>query len=287
TPSMPSVTMKGGIAPLVMRNPFTQPVNAPIARHPAIPIHQGRSRLEVSIAPTTPDSARIDPTDRSMPADEMTKVMPIASTPNTDVESRMLRTFETERKAFDSAAITAQSTARTISDSSRTAAPPANSLRQDDGPTETPLEVMKPGPPTRGHRRPFGEPNGRLWRRLLHVLQQRVLVGLDHLFGQHERRDVGHLGDLVACEDFLRVLDRLHTDQIGQLGDRSVEPPGLDRFDGVGVAVDADDDQLILAGRAGRLDRAEGHVVIGAEDRDEAGRALPRVVGDVGRLQAV
>ena len=65
-----------------------------------------------------------------MPADEMTKVMPIANTPNTDVESRMLRTLETERKTFDSAAIAAQRTARTISNSSRTAAPPAKRWRQ-------------------------------------------------------------------------------------------------------------------------------------------------------------
>ena len=79
--------------------------NAPVARQPRIPIHQGRSRLEVSIAPTTPESARIEPTERSMPADEMTNVMPIASTPNTDVDSRMLRTLETERKAFDRTAI--------------------------------------------------------------------------------------------------------------------------------------------------------------------------------------
>ncbi len=123
--------MKGGIAPLVMRKPLTEPVNAPIARQPTIPTHQGRSRLEVNIAPTTPESARIDPTERSMPAEQMTKVMPIASTPNTEVDSRMLRTFETERKAFDSAAITAQSTARTISDSRRTAAPPAMRWRHD------------------------------------------------------------------------------------------------------------------------------------------------------------
>ena len=60
--------MKGGIAPLVMRKPLTDPVKAPVTMQPAIPIHQGRPRLDVSMAPTTPDSARIEPTDRSMPA---------------------------------------------------------------------------------------------------------------------------------------------------------------------------------------------------------------------------
>ena len=41
TPSMPSVTMNGGMAPLVMRKPLTAPVAAPAARQPRMPIHQG------------------------------------------------------------------------------------------------------------------------------------------------------------------------------------------------------------------------------------------------------
>ncbi len=86
----------------------------------------------MSIAPTTPESPRIEPTDRSMPADEMTKVMPIASTPNTDVDRRMLRMLETDRKALDRNAITADRTARTTSDSRRRAAPPAKRARQDE-----------------------------------------------------------------------------------------------------------------------------------------------------------
>src|SRR5271154_2268783 len=131
TPSMPSVTMKGGIAPLVMRKPLTAPVAAPAARQPRIPVHQGRSRLDVSIAPTTPDRASMEPTERSMPADEMTNVMPIASTPNTEVERSMLRMLETERKAHDNIAMAPQSATSTTSDSSRTAAPPAKRARHD------------------------------------------------------------------------------------------------------------------------------------------------------------
>ena len=79
-----------------------------------------------------------------MPADEMTNVMPIASTPNTEVESRMLRVLETERKAFDSIAIATQSTASTISDSSRTAAPPAKRARQEAGAAAVDAEVIRP-----------------------------------------------------------------------------------------------------------------------------------------------
>src|SRR6202020_3491509 len=105
---IPSVTMNGGMAPLVMRKPLSAPVSAPMARQPRTPTHQGRSKLEVSMAPATPDSASIDPTERSMPADEMTNVMPIARTPNTEVESRMLRILETDRKGLDSTAIAGQ-----------------------------------------------------------------------------------------------------------------------------------------------------------------------------------
>ena len=121
----------------------------------------------------------------------------------------------------------------------------------------------------------------------LDVLQHRLLVRLDDLLGQNKGRHVGHLRDLVARQHFLDVLDRLHADQIGQLRDRGVEPSRLDRLDGVAVAVDADDDDLVLAGRPRRFDCAERHVVIGAEDGDEVGIALQRVVGDVGGLQTV
>ena len=94
------------------------------------------------IAPTTPERASIEPTERSMPADEMTNVIPIASTPNTEVESRMLRMLETDRKALDRNAIAAHSTASTISDSSRTAPPPPKRARHDAGAAVLGLEVM-------------------------------------------------------------------------------------------------------------------------------------------------
>src|ERR1700677_3581297 len=100
-PSIPSVTMNGGIAALVTRKPLSAPVSAPIARQPRTPTHQGRSKLEVRIAPATPESASIDPTERSMPADEITNVIPIAKTPNTEDESGRLRQLEPEQRAFE------------------------------------------------------------------------------------------------------------------------------------------------------------------------------------------
>src|SRR5271165_7103161 len=159
---MPRVTMKGGIMPLVMRKPLTAPVKAPVARQPAIPAHQGQSRFDVSIAPTTPDKARVDPTERSIPAEQMTNVMPIASTPNTDVDKRMLRTLETERKALDSAAITTQSTASTSSDSTRNAAVPTMRWRQDGEAAWVVVEAIgeTPNAADRAARRRFRRTSG-------------------------------------------------------------------------------------------------------------------------------
>ena len=63
--------------------------------------------------------ARTEPTDRSMPAEEMTKVAPIARTPMTEVARRMLRKFETLRKNGERIDIAAIRTASTTSNSSR------------------------------------------------------------------------------------------------------------------------------------------------------------------------
>src|ERR1700689_4763922 len=280
TPSIPSVTMNGGIAPLVMRKPLSAPVSAPIARQPSTPTHQGRSKLEVSMAPATPESASIDPTERSMPADEITKVIPIAKTPNTDVESRMLRTLETERKAFDSIAIVTQRTASTMSDSSRTAAPLAKRARQE-GAASVDTEVIRPS------SNQAGTPDQACRLGSFDVLQHRILVRLNDLFCQNEGRDIDCLLNFVAGEELPYVLDRLHPDKIGQLRDRGVEAAGLDRFDRIDVAVDANNDELVLARRARRLDRTQRHVVIGAEDGHQIRCSLQRVVGDVGGFQAV
>src|SRR5580693_1770298 len=208
-PTIPTVTMNCGIAALVTRNPLSAPVSAPIARQPRTPTHQGRSKLEVRIAPATPESASIDPTERSMPADEITNVIPIAKTPNTEVESRMLRTLETERKAFDSIAIVTQRTASTMSDSSRTAAPLAKRARQE-GAAPVDAEVTRPSSNQAGTP---DQASG--WTQLssLDVLQQRILVRLDDLLCQNEGWNVDRLWNFVASKHLFHVLDRLHADK--------------------------------------------------------------------------
>ena len=90
--------MKGGIAPRVIRNPLTPPAAAPAPIHPSRQTGQGSGKLSTSRQPTTPDNASTEPAERSMPAEEMTKVAPIASTPITDVASRMLSVLEIDRK---------------------------------------------------------------------------------------------------------------------------------------------------------------------------------------------
>src|ERR1700733_11796322 len=201
--------MNGGIAALVTRNPLSAPTSDPVARQPRTPIHQGSSRLEVSIAPTTPESARIDPTERSMPADEMTNVMPIANVPNTDVESRMLRILETERKAFDPIAIVTQRTASTMSDSSRPAAPLAKRARPEGGAAPVDAEVMKPSSNQAGTR---DQARQRSQLDSLDVLQHRILVRLDDLLSQNKCRDIDRLWNFVAGKELFHVLDCLLAD---------------------------------------------------------------------------
>src|SRR3984885_13072002 len=209
TPSIPSVTMNGGIAPLVMRKPLNAPVSAPIVRQPSTPTHQGRLKSEVSMAPATPESASIDPTERSMPAEEITNVIPIAKTPNTEVESRMLRILETERKAFDSIAIVTQRTASTMSDSSRTAAPLAKRGRHEGGAAPVDAEVMKPSSNQAGTR---DQARQRSQLDSLDVLQHRILVRLDDLLSQNKCRDIDRLLNFVAGKELFHVLDCLLAD---------------------------------------------------------------------------
>ena len=54
--------------------------------------------LSTASAPTTPEKPTTEPSDRSRPAEQITKVAPIASTPITAVASRMFRMLETEKK---------------------------------------------------------------------------------------------------------------------------------------------------------------------------------------------
>ena len=73
---------------------------------------QAVGRPAAAMPSTTPDSATIDPTDRSMPPERITNVMPTATMALMLVCWAMLSRFETVRKCGVSAHSTAHSTSR-------------------------------------------------------------------------------------------------------------------------------------------------------------------------------
>ena len=78
---MPSVMMKGGSRPSVMPAPLTAPSATPMASPASMTSGIGMPASS-SIAETTAATATIEPTERSMPAVRMTKVMPTETMPN-------------------------------------------------------------------------------------------------------------------------------------------------------------------------------------------------------------
>ncbi len=99
---VPSVTMNGGILPLVTSTPFSSPNSQPAktptrtastyTAGPEIPMEY-RNPLgpeSISIMTMAPTATREEPTERSMPPDTMTKVMPSAIMPTLALLRRIL-----------------------------------------------------------------------------------------------------------------------------------------------------------------------------------------------------
>ena len=112
-PNVPSVTINDGISPIVTSRPFTSSTVAPVAMAATIAIGQDRPSGPTMVPPTTALSARIEPTDRSIAAMQMTNVIPSAMMPMTDVASRMLIRLRMVRKYGDKNDVTMQSAIRT------------------------------------------------------------------------------------------------------------------------------------------------------------------------------
>ena len=74
-----SVTMNGGICVLAMMAPLNRPKMTPERMPMRMPAISGRPHQTTAAAPSTPDMAMMEPTDRSMPPRIMTMVMPQAS----------------------------------------------------------------------------------------------------------------------------------------------------------------------------------------------------------------
>ena len=111
---VPSVTMNGGRPP--------QLISAPLARPQAVPAASASVNATGSGCPpwsavprTTPASATIDPTERSMPPDRITNVIPTATIALMLVCSTTLTRFETVRKCGVRIHSAAHSSTRPIS----------------------------------------------------------------------------------------------------------------------------------------------------------------------------
>ena len=89
--------MNGGMRRRAIINPFTQPQSVP-ARTPATIPSITESVETIVIVPTTPENARIEPTDRSIPPETITRVMPSAMMLITAVWRITLEMFVVVRK---------------------------------------------------------------------------------------------------------------------------------------------------------------------------------------------
>ena len=113
--SVPNVTINGGIFSLVTARPLIKPPSSPTAMQTPSPARITPSELPLAVIvnePQTPASASNDPTDKSMPPDTITIVMPIAITVMTVVCRTTLAKLPGERKRGSSTATIKHSTIR-------------------------------------------------------------------------------------------------------------------------------------------------------------------------------
>jgi hypothetical protein len=109
-PSVPSVTMKGSILPRVIRRPWARPKSAPSSSAKAMPSATTATgdqplgaRPFMSRITQPAMSAAIEPTDRSIPPEMMTKHMPTAMMPMKAVRVRTFNALSAVAKSALSA----------------------------------------------------------------------------------------------------------------------------------------------------------------------------------------
>ena len=95
-PSMPSVAMNGTTLRPVMRRPLPSPMSPP-ASTAAATASDGGQPAPIASAATTPVSAIVAPTDRSIPPLMMMSVIPIAPSATITVWVRTIRRLKGER----------------------------------------------------------------------------------------------------------------------------------------------------------------------------------------------
>jgi len=110
---VPSVVMKG----LTLRNAMTRPLASPTAAPATIPAATPAAipASSMTMLAMQPDSAAVEPTERSKPPPTMTNVMPMAITAMIEDCTRMLVRLKGERKRLVSNAVAAHRTMSEIS----------------------------------------------------------------------------------------------------------------------------------------------------------------------------
>jgi len=79
--TIPSVTTKGAILPLVINTPFIKPIPPPTRIAATEAMNTPIPLFFIKPAAIIPDKAKMEPTERSMPPVRMTKVIPTAIMP--------------------------------------------------------------------------------------------------------------------------------------------------------------------------------------------------------------
>src|SRR6266540_2337431 len=110
---VPSVVMNG----LTLRNPMTRPLASPTAAPAMMPAATPAAipASSITMLAMQPESAAVEPTERSKPPPTITKVMPMAITAMIEDCTRMLVRLNGERKRLVSNAVAAQRTTSEMS----------------------------------------------------------------------------------------------------------------------------------------------------------------------------
>jgi hypothetical protein len=106
-PRVPRVTISGGTLALVMSTPLTTPQAVPAtspATSPAAIASQPPPMASITLAAITPEKTSTDPTERSIPAVMITKVIPTAMISSPEASAAMFRKLNTVANCWNRSA---------------------------------------------------------------------------------------------------------------------------------------------------------------------------------------
>src|SRR5664280_2374272 len=111
------VAMNGGMSPLATLNPLNAPIAAPTRTGARIATARACSPGWARLAAITPVKATMEPTDRSMPPDRITNIMPVARMPLMEACLMIPIRFWGRAKALGERTTSAATTARNMNTS--------------------------------------------------------------------------------------------------------------------------------------------------------------------------